>query len=322
MPAARLFLPPSPPRTGIVPLARRHDLARLGLAWLANMQVMMFAFPGYFRDEVTGADNLAVLTRAVIVMNWISLALTVPVVVYCAWPVWRGAWRSTSQRPQGGSVSMDVPVALGIVAAFLPSAYATWTGQGEVYFESVTMFVAFLLTARYLEEWARQRGTHRHGHDTALDAVQVRLAMLSERLAFWFVVVQIGLAAVVGALWWAWQPSQALPVTVALLVMSCPCAMAMALPTAMAAARAGLPRNVESAAVLALLARATGTVTRQNLYGAIAWHLLMVPLAAVGWVAPWLAAIAMLASSLAVAGNSWRLYRRLRAVSRSVPCWR
>jgi len=191
----------SSPRPAVTPLARRHRLARLGLAWLANMQVMMFAFPGYFRDGISGADNLAVLTRAVIVMNWISLALTVPVVLYCAWPVWRGAWRRMAQ----GGVNMDVPVALGIVAAFVPSAYATWTGRGEVYFESVTMFVAFLLTARYLEDRARQGIGHRHGHDTALAAVHARLSALSERLAFWFVVVQIGLAAAVGALWFIRQ---------------------------------------------------------------------------------------------------------------------
>ena len=49
---------------------------------------------------------------------------------------------------------------------------------------------------------------------------------------------------------------------------------------------------------------------RQNLHGSLAWHLLMTPLALVGWVTPWLAAITMLLSSLAVAYNSWRLSRR------------
>jgi len=299
MQAAALFL--SPPRPDVAPLARRHRLARLSLAWLANMQVMMFAFPGYFRDEISSADNLAVLNKAVFVMNWISLALTVPVVLYCAWPVWRGAWAGR----RGGGVSMDVPVALGLVAAFVPSAYATWTGRGEVYFESVTMFVAFVLTARYLEGWARGRLAGRHQDMTALDALHARLSAWSQRLAFWFVLVQLGLAAAVGAWWWAWQPEAALAVTVALLVMSCPCAMAMALPTTFVAARAAA---ASSAAAIALVARDTERITRQSLYGAIVWHALMVPLAAVGWVAPWLAALAMLASSLAVAANAWRLY--------------
>jgi len=304
MHAISLCLPS--PRPVVTPVARRHRLARLGLAWLANMQVMMFAFPGYFRDEISGADNLAVLNKAVFVMNWISLALTVPVVLYCAWPVWRGAWGA---RRTGGGVGMDVPVALGIVAAFVPSAYATWTGCGEVYFESVTMFVAFVLTARYLEGWARQRMAGRHDPGAVLDALHARLSAWSQRLAFWFVLVQLGLAAVVGAWWWAWQPEAALAVTVALLVMSCPCAMAMALPTTFVAARAAA---ASSAAAMTLVARDTERITRQSLYGAIVWHALMVPLAAFGLIQPWLAALAMLASSLAVAANAWRLYARCR----------
>ena len=51
---------------------------------------------------------------------------------------------------------MDVPVALGIGAGFTASVAATVHGSGEVYFDSVTMFVAFLLAARYLELRMRQ----------------------------------------------------------------------------------------------------------------------------------------------------------------------
>jgi len=273
------------------------------------MQVMMFAFPGYFLHQPMGADNRVLLQQAVFAMNWISLALTVPVILYCAWPVWNGAWR----RMQGG-VSMDAPVALGIVAAFVPSVWATWTGRGEVYFESVTMFVAFLLTARYLEQRARRDGASRHA---ALERLGSEVSALAQQLAFWFVVVQLALAALVGAAWLAWSPAQALPVTVALLVMSCPCAMAMAVPTALSAAHLCLRRApTPQQAALHKLVHETRRVTRQNLFGAIVWHLLMTPLAAAGLVQPWLAAIVMLVSSLAVAANSWWLYRRFCAASR------
>src|SRR3546814_15351760 len=89
---------------------RRHMLARLGLGWLAMMQVMMFAFPGYLRPESMAPDNLQLLDRAIVMMNWISLVLTVPVMLYCAWPAWGGALR----RMPPGRVSIALPVGRGI----------------------------------------------------------------------------------------------------------------------------------------------------------------------------------------------------------------
>src|SRR5690606_40442053 len=106
-------------------------------------------------------------------------------------------------------------------------------------------------------------------------------------------------------------PGHALAVTVALLVMSCPCAMSMSVPTALSARRAVQLREGAAlgAAAAHALDLATVRVARQNLHGSLAWHLLMTPLAALGWVQPWLAALTMLVSSLAVAANAWRLTR-------------
>src|SRR5690606_11893093 len=165
---------------------RRHMLARLGLAWLAMMQVMMFAFPGYLRTRPTGAQAHTFLDSAIVLMNWVSLALTLPVVLYCAWPVWQGALR----RMRRAGVSMDVPVALGIVAAFIPSVYATLSGRGEVYFDSVTMFVAFLLTARYLELCARQAVGSGPMHE-AIERHRVLLSEKADRAAIWFTLIQL-----------------------------------------------------------------------------------------------------------------------------------
>ncbi len=290
---------------------RRHMLARMGLAWLGMMQVMMFAFPGYLRSESMAPDNLALLDQAIFIMNWISLVLTVPVVLYCAWPVWGGAFSRLMQ----GRVSMDVPVALGIIAAFIPSAYATWFDNGEVYFDSVTMFVAFLLTARYLELCARQAVGVGKAH-RVIEEFRLAVTQRANQLAFWFVVIQLALAFMVGAVWYVYAPEHALAVMVSLLVMSCPCAMAMAVPTAVAAAHASLSAGAPAQDIdIVRLVQATGRISRQNLYASVAWHLLMTPLAALGFVAPWLAAISMLLSSLAVAANSWRLYRSQIRVS-------
>jgi cation transport ATPase len=285
---------------------RRHMLARTGLAWLAMMQVMMFAFPGYLSTDGMAPDNRLLLEQAVFLMNWISLIITVPVILYCASPVWKGALASLSR----GSVGMDVPVALGIVAAFVPSVHATWAGHGEVYFDSVTMFVAFLLTARYLELCARQSvgqgGVHQH-----IEQHRAALSARANTVAFWFVLVQLALAFMAGAVWYVYSPEHAVAVMVALLVISCPCAMAMAVPTAIAAAHASLASDTElPPARVAGLIRLMQRVALQSLAGAVVWHLLVSPLAVLGYVSPWVAAITMLVSSLAVAANAWRLFRQ------------
>lgn len=280
--------------------ARRHMLARTGLAWLAMMQVMMLAFPGYLRGIARGAESQASLEQAIVLMNWLSLALCMPVILYCAWPVWQGAWRDVARW----RIGMDVPVALGILAAFIPSVHATWADVGEVYFDSVSMFVAFLLTARYLETCARQAAAAHGGHFDG-----AALLGSADRLAFWFVLIQILLAGLVGLYWLQFAPDRALPITVALLVMSCPCAMSMSVPAALAARRAIELRDGPSPQQAQALDVATARIAHQNLYGSLGWHLLMTPLAALGWVQPWLAAITMLVSSLAVAANAWRLTR-------------
>ena len=126
---------------------RRNALWRLFVAGFGMMQVMMYAVPVYLAGEGDMTADIESL------MRWASLVLTVPVVFYSAAPFFRGAWRDVGLR----RVGMDVPVALGVGAAFLSSVWATMTASGEVYFDSVTMFVFFLLGGRYLEMTARQR---------------------------------------------------------------------------------------------------------------------------------------------------------------------
>jgi cation transport ATPase len=172
------------------------------------------------------------------------------------------------------------------------------------------MFVTFLLTARYLELCARQSVGIGRAHQLIED-FRAAISRHAHRLAFWFVIVQLGLTVLVGAVWFVYRPEHALSVMVALLVMSCPCAMSMAVPTAVAAAHASLSAQPASSDVeVVQLTRSTRRIANQNLYGSVAWHLLMTPLAACGLVAPWVAAITMLLSSLAVAGNSWRVFRQ------------
>ena len=288
---------------------RRRTLVRLGLAWLAMMQVMMFALPGYLRAEAGPNDSLEVLDWAIFLMNWASLTLTVPVMLYSAWPIWRGLVGAVQKR----QITMNVPVAISMVAAFVPSTIATVTGAGEVYFDSVTMFIAFLLTARYFEKRAVQSVDVAHLQQSMQQQLQqlcLPLRARANRVATIFVLAQLGLTAIVATVWWYVQPEHVLSVLIALLVMSCPCAMSLAAPASLAATHATLAAHpqITPEQTTILFAR-TRRITFQNLYGALSWHLLSMPLAALGVVTPWIAALAMFISSLAVMGNAWRLYR-------------
>jgi Cu2+-exporting ATPase len=120
---------------------------QLFVAGLSMMQVMMYVAPAYLAEDGTLDDNMATL------MRWASLLLTLPAICYSALPFWRGAWASLRARVLG----MDVPVALGIAAAFGASAVATVSGKGDVWFDSVTMFIFLLLCSRYLELCARRK---------------------------------------------------------------------------------------------------------------------------------------------------------------------
>lgn len=128
---------------------RRGLLKRLGVAGVFGMQVMVLAVAMYAGDWY-GMESA--YRRF---FSMVSLALTAPILIYSAQPFFRAAWRDLKRFHTG----MDVPVSLGITIAFAGSAWATWQGQGHVYYDSVAMFVFFLLTARYIELLARKRAS-------------------------------------------------------------------------------------------------------------------------------------------------------------------
>ncbi len=119
---------------------RRVLLWRLFIAGFSMMQVMMYAIPVYIADGAMTPDIEQLMRIA-------SLILTLPVALWSAAPFYAGALRDLKARRAG----MDVPVSLGILIAFAASLWATWTGSGQVYFDSVSMFVFLLLGARFLE---------------------------------------------------------------------------------------------------------------------------------------------------------------------------
>ena len=128
---------------------QRQALGRLFVAGFGMMQVMMYAIPMYLADTGDLSWDIERLLR------WAGLVLTLPVMLYSAAPFFYGAVRDLKLRRLG----MDVPVALGLAIAFGASVVSTVAGGGDVYFDSISMFVCILLLGRYLELFARQRAT-------------------------------------------------------------------------------------------------------------------------------------------------------------------
>jgi Cu2+-exporting ATPase len=346
---------------------RRKQLRRLAVAAAFGMQVMILAvalYAGAFTGIEIEYKNL---------FHWLSLILTLPVIVYSAQPFFQSAYRDLRQI----RVGMDVPVSLGLSLAFAGSLWATVSGHGEVYYDSVVMFVLFLLTGRYFELAGRKRAAevsealvhilpitatrlvnneqevvpaielnsgdlvlvrpgesipadgHVHqgrssvdeslltgeslplakmpgmtliggsiniespltmrvdktGEDTVLSAIlrlldraqaeKPAIAAAADRAAAWFVAFVLLFAAGVALLWYFYDPTRWLPITIAVLIVTCPCALSLATPTAITAATGRLMRRglvTTRGHALETLARAntfvfdkTGTLTHGRL---------------------------------------------------------
>ncbi len=147
----------------------RQALWRWLVAGLCMMQVMMYAYPAYIAQP---GDLTAEMER---LLRWASWVLTLPVMLFSSGPFFRAALRDLGR----GRISMDLPVALGIGITFAVSSLGTFAPEGifgrEVYFDSLTMFVFFLLTGRWLELRLRDKTAG------ALEALMNRLPDSVER---------------------------------------------------------------------------------------------------------------------------------------------
>jgi len=351
---------------------RRTMLWRLFVAAFCSMQIMMMATPSYVSAPGELAPDLAQL------LAWGAWLVTLPVLLFSAAPFFRGAWSALAR----GRVGMDVPVALGIAVAFVASTGAAFDPGGRfgaaVYFDSLAMFVTFLLAGRALEMRARHRaaarleagaarlpdGVQRRTADGAFETVSPRrlapgdvvrvplgqafaadglliegrtaadeallsgesrpvpkvagdalvagsvnlggpvlmrvervgadtryeaivallreamaqrpaLSRIADRVAAPFLVGVLLLAGVAAAVWSVVDPARAVWVAVAMLVVTCPCALSLAVPAALlsaagALARAGvLLRRVDALEALArvdhVFVDKTGTLTEPRL---------------------------------------------------------
>lgn len=126
-------------------------LVRLGVAAIGAMQAMMFSIGLYFGEYTTMAVEHRDFLRMV------SMVVSVPVVFYAGMPFFGSAYIALKAR----QINMDVPVSIALILTFCASAYALAIRSGETYFDSVSMFVFFLLVGRYLEAKARLKAANR-----------------------------------------------------------------------------------------------------------------------------------------------------------------
>jgi len=320
--------------------AQRLLLWRWLVAGFCMMQVMMYATPAYVAQPGDITPDIQALLR------WASWILTLPVMLFSCQPFFRSAWRDLRHR----RIGMDVPVALGLLIAFGASTAATFDPNGpmggEVWYDSISMFVFFLLSGRLLEQRLRDRtagslealarrmpetverqsadggfervpvrrlaagdrirvlpgdvfpadgtvlagetrvdealltgesralwrgmghavvaGSHnltgmvtvhveRTGEDTRFASIvammerasveKPQLAQLADRVASPFLLGVLIASGAAAAWWWSAGPAHALGVAVAVLIVTCPCALSLATPAATLAAAGGLARR-------------------------------------------------------------------------------
>ena len=89
------------------------------------------------------------------VLRWITLALTVPAISWCAAPFWRGAWNGLRR----GELSVDVPIVAGISTAFAVGVAGTIANTSHLYMDSAAMIVFLVLLGRTLERTARGKAS-------------------------------------------------------------------------------------------------------------------------------------------------------------------
>lgn len=313
---------------------RRQILKYLVVSGLGMMQVMSYALAGYigaFQDIDSQTARFFEL---------VSMMVAVPVALYAGQSFYQSAWTTLKH----GRLGMDVPVSTAILIALTASILTVFFGSGETYFDSVVMFIFFLLLGRYAVMVARQdagqlhsalarslpsqvsrvtttglekvglieleagdeiqlglgetvpadgvvtQGTahlnesllsgeakpcERHQGDPVLAGTQVisghllvkvekvgqdtmlsdvirlleqarhfrpRSAQMADQVAGWFIGFVLLGALTAGVAWWSIDPAESLPIMLSILVVSCPCALALGTPVALASAARGFAK--------------------------------------------------------------------------------
>ncbi|HFL8824289.1 MAG TPA: heavy metal translocating P-type ATPase [Candidatus Azoamicus sp. OHIO1] len=124
-------------------------LKKLIVAGIGMMQVMMLAIALYMGKKMDMIESYKIFIR------WISLIITTPILIYSAENIFYNAYKNLKMATLG----MDVPIALSLLIAYFSSIYNMQYNLDHVYFDSISMFIFFLLIAKFLEMRARHNSS-------------------------------------------------------------------------------------------------------------------------------------------------------------------
>ena len=125
----------------------RFLLRCLAVAGFAAMNIMLFSVSVWSGNvcDITGE------TRDL--FHWISALIALPAAAYAGQPFFRNALRAIRNR----SMTMDVPISLGVCLALGMSLYETIHSAEHAYFDSAVMLLFFLLLGRVLDQVMRRK---------------------------------------------------------------------------------------------------------------------------------------------------------------------
>jgi len=128
---------------------RKNALKRLVVAGFGMMFIMTISVPLY------GAEYSEMDEKIKRFFLLVSLLVATGVYFYSGKTFLKNAYRDLKNKHLG----MDVPVALSITLAYVASSWNVLSKNGEItYFDSMVMFVFFLLAGRYVEMTVRHQG--------------------------------------------------------------------------------------------------------------------------------------------------------------------
>lgn len=118
---------------------------RFGIAAFCALNAMMFSYPLYatYFDPNAYEDGK--------IFAWLTFFSSLPVVTYCMWPIWQRFLSSLKI----GLLAMEALVVTGVIAAFAFSFYELMHESNQVYFDSMTVIITFVLLGKIIETKAK-----------------------------------------------------------------------------------------------------------------------------------------------------------------------